>query len=83
MLYELIIKIIKKLNPKQKESIGLKLYPLIQKKLKKEYIKLIFFEELLENLYGIDSQPLMEYKDYLNILSIDKDREDTKIGSCN
>lgn len=83
MLYELIIKIIKKLNPEQKESIGLKLYPLIQKKLKKEYIKLIFFEELLENLYGIDSQPLMEYKDYLNILSIDKDREDTKIGSCN
>lgn len=83
MLYELIIKVIKKLNPKQKEFIGLKLYPLIQNKLKKEYIKLIFFEELLENLYGIDSQPLMEYKDYLNILSIDKDREDTKIGSCN
>ena len=83
MLYELIIKIIKKLNPERKEFIGLKLYPLIQKKLKKEYIKLIFFEELLENLYGIDSQTLMEYKDYLNILSIDKDREDTKIGSCN
>lgn len=83
MLQELIIKIVKKLNLEQKEYVGIRLYPLIKKKLNKEYSRLIFFEELLENLYGIDSQPLMEYKDYLNILSMDKDREDTKKGSCN
>lgn len=83
MLQELILKLVKKLSSEQKEYIGLRLYPLIKKKLDKEYIRLIFLEELLENLYGIDSQPLIEYKDYLNILSIDKDREDTKKGSSN
>lgn len=39
------------------------------------YKKLILIDELLETLYGLDSQIYLDWKDNLNTLSIDKDRQ--------
>lgn len=75
---EWLLNKLKKIKSKDEErfyQISKKFIPRDLKRLQKLYIELIFVEEYLETMYGIDSQILLNYKDALNFLSIDKDRD--------
>lgn len=79
MIDELILRLLKKLKAKNVEMFNyaaIRNIPVVKKKLNKFYKKILIWEEVLELLYGIDSQILMEYKDMLNAMSLDKDRPD-------
>ena len=85
MFDELILKFLKKLKSKNPEAFNyasIRNIPKVKRKLNKVYKKLLFWDEVLELLYGIDSQILMEYKDMLNAISLDKDRPDTNIKAA-
>lgn len=70
-----VLRGISKLSNKEKLEFGDKFKTKILKKLDREYKNIIYFEELLSQLYGIDSQIYLDFKDKLNALSMDPDRD--------
>ena len=42
------------------------------------YKEIILMDMFLEKRYGLDSQIYINFHDCLNVLSLDRDREDTK-----
>ena len=67
---------IKKMDPKRREELATKFYFKVTKKVD-NYIKhIVSMDELLLSLYGPDSQIYLDWKDKLNVISIDPDRKD-------
>ncbi len=56
---------------------------IILKLLNRLYKYIILMDIILEKYYGIDSQIYLDFHDKLNVLSIDKDRKDTKKPGLN
>ena len=74
MITEWLMKFIKNAPEDVRRKVGEKNLPKIQKKLNKLYKRILLWDDLLESLYGLDSQVYINFHDELNILSIDKDR---------
>lgn len=72
------IKYIDSLPKERKIRLGEKSKRKILKKLDELYFNITSIESILVAIYGLDSQILLDFKDKLNELSIDWDREDTK-----
>ena len=74
MITEWLMKFIKNAPEDVRRKVGEKNLPKIQKKLNKLYKRILLWDDLLESLYGLDSQVYINFHDELNILSIDRDR---------
>ena len=74
MITEWLMKFIKNAPKDVRRKVGEKNLPKIQKKLNKLYKRILLWDDLLESLYGLDSQVYINFHDELNILSIDRDR---------
>lgn len=73
-LVDKTIQYLQKKDPETLKKVGEKSMPKILKLLDIFYKKLVLLDMLLETLYGLDSQILIDWHDKLNVLSIDKDR---------
>ena len=76
-LIEKLINLLKKADIETRYKLGAENKNKILNKLDKVYKNIILWDMFLELLYGEDSQIYIDFKDKLNVLSIDKDREDT------
>lgn len=76
-LAEKLINLLKEVDIETRYKLGTKNKNKVLNKLDKVYKNIILWDTFLELFYGEDSQIYIDFKDKLNVLSIDKDREDT------
>lgn len=71
------LKTLKEKHPELIEQLSLKRYSKDIKLTEKVMKQIVFWDEYLSIVHGLNSPILIDYHDKLNIISIDKDQEDT------